>query len=101
LEILIAEDDINTASAYTIALEDRGHHVLITDNGERCLEIYNEKLQDIRLNHPSAGIKSFDVVILDHMMLQIKGVDVARDTCGVSSSAHLIGFCLCDCLRGF
>jgi hypothetical protein len=43
LEILIAEDDINTASAYTIALEDRGHHVLITDNGERCLEIYNKK----------------------------------------------------------
>jgi CheY-like chemotaxis protein len=83
LEILIAEDDINTASAYTIALEDRGHHVLITDNGERCLEIYNEKLQDIRLNHPSAGIKPFDVVILDHMMLQIKGVDVAREILAV------------------
>ena len=29
LEILLAEDDKDTASAYNMALEDRGHHVLL------------------------------------------------------------------------
>jgi hypothetical protein len=47
LEILLAEDDKDTASAYSMAIEDRGQ-------GERCLEIYNEKLQNIRLNHDPA-----------------------------------------------
>jgi CheY-like chemotaxis protein len=83
LDVFLAEDDIDTASAYRMALEDRGHHVLTTDNGERCLEIYNEKLQNIRLNHPSADIQPFDIVILDHRMPQIKGADVAREILAV------------------
>jgi hypothetical protein len=48
LEILLADDDKDTASAYSMALEDIGLHVPIT-------LLYNDRLQDIRLNHPSGG----------------------------------------------
>jgi CheY-like chemotaxis protein len=74
MEILIAEEEVNTAYDYRMILEDRGHGVLTTDNGERCLEIYNEMLQKVRLNHPLGDIQPFDVVILDHRMPKIKGV---------------------------
>jgi CheY-like chemotaxis protein len=74
MEILIAEEEVNTAYDYRMMLEDRGHGVLTTDNGERCLEIYNEMLQKVRLNHPLGDIQPFDVVILDHRMPKIKGV---------------------------
>lgn len=74
---------MDTLNTYRMALEDRGHHVLVADNGERCLEIYNEKLHNIRLNHSSADVQPFDMVILDHMMPQIKGIDVAKEILAV------------------
>jgi CheY-like chemotaxis protein len=83
LEILIAEDDMDTLNTYRMVLEDRGHHVLVADNGERCLEIYNEKLHNIRLNHPSTDVQPFDVVILDHRMPRIYGLDVAKEILAV------------------
>lgn len=90
MEILIAEDDVDTAYTYRMALENRGHHVLITDNGERCLEIYNEKLQKVRLNHPSTDIQPFDVVILDHRMPQIEGADVAKEILTVYTRQRIL-----------
>ena len=61
LEILIAEDDKDTACAFRMALVDRGHDVLIADNGERCLEVYNDKLQNIRYSiHSTASIQPFE-----------------------------------------
>jgi DNA-binding response OmpR family regulator len=38
MKISIAEDDKDTASSYKMALEERNHQVVITDNGEDCLK---------------------------------------------------------------
>jgi CheY-like chemotaxis protein len=63
-----------------MALVDRGHDVLLANNGERCLEIYNGKLQNIRYSiHSTANIQPFDIVILDHKMPRINGLDVAKE----------------------
>ena len=83
MEILIAEDDIDTGHAFRMALEDRGHNVLITENGEHCLEIYNERLQNIWLNHLSGNIQPFDVIVLDYKMPKIKGLDVAKEVLSI------------------
>jgi CheY-like chemotaxis protein len=67
LEILLAEDDIDTAYAYRMTLEENNHHVVVADNGERCLEIYNDRLQKVRnLAHAFVEIQPFDIVILDY-----------------------------------
>ena len=34
MSILIAEDDYDIATSYKLALEERGQHVTLTDNGE-------------------------------------------------------------------
>jgi CheY-like chemotaxis protein len=84
LEIPLAEDDIDTAYAYKMALEENNHHLVVVDNGERCLEIYNDRLQNIRnLTHAFADIQPFDIVILDYKMPQINGLDVAKEILAV------------------
>jgi CheY-like chemotaxis protein len=91
LEILIAEDDKDTACAFRMALVDRGHDVLIADNGERCLEIYNRKLQNIRYSiHSTANIQPFDIVILDHKMPGINGLDVAKEILTVNPHQRIL-----------
>jgi hypothetical protein len=38
MRILIAEGDYDTAISYKRELEERKHHLVITDNGEDCLK---------------------------------------------------------------
>ena len=45
MKILIAEDNRDIALVYRVALQNRNHHLVITDNGEDCLTIYREKLK--------------------------------------------------------
>jgi hypothetical protein len=40
MKILIAEDDTD------IALQNRNHHVVMTDNGIDCLTIYRQELKN-------------------------------------------------------
>jgi len=47
--ILITEDDYDTAISYKRELEERKHHLVITDNGEDCLKVYPEQLHDLSL----------------------------------------------------
>jgi two-component system cell cycle response regulator CpdR len=90
LEILIAEDERDIAYAYKKVLEDRGHSILVTDNGERCLEIYNTKLQDLWLNYPSAYVQPFDVVMLDHRIPRINCLDVAKEILAVNPRQRML-----------
>src|SRR6266571_378993 len=45
MRILIAEDDIDISESYKDALEARNHIVMLAENGEECLEIYNKELK--------------------------------------------------------
>jgi CheY-like chemotaxis protein len=91
LEILIAEDEADIAISYKIAFEDKNHRVIVTDNGQRCLEVYNDKLQNIRYSiHSTANIQPFDIVILDHKMPGINGLDVAKEILTVNPHQRIL-----------
>jgi CheY-like chemotaxis protein len=47
LRILIAEDDPDIWILYKIVLEERGHDVVIAQNGEECIEVYKTSLKNI------------------------------------------------------
>lgn len=73
MKILIAEDVRHTALQYKIALEDRNHHVVVTNDGEDCLKIYDQYHRQA-----SKSDKPFDVVIVDYRMPKRDGLNLAR-----------------------
>jgi CheY-like chemotaxis protein len=91
MKILIAEDEKDTATLYKKALEERGHKVTITNNGQRCLEIYHQRLQDVTSStNLSEHIQPFDAVILDYRMPKINGMQVAKEILAVNSHQRII-----------
>jgi CheY-like chemotaxis protein len=91
MKILLAEDDIDTATLYKRALEERGHQVVITNNGKGCLDVYHKELQDITLNtDPSKHIQPFDAVVLDYKMPKINGMQVAKEILAVNPHQRII-----------
>src|ERR687885_2915455 len=91
MEILIAEDDSDTASSYKKALEEGNHKVTITDNGEHCLKIYHEKLEDVKYKtNATEHIQPFDAVILDYKMPKIDGMEVAKEILSVNPRQRII-----------
>ena len=91
MKILLAEDDNDTATLYKRALEERGHQVIITNNGKGCLDVYHKELQDITLNtDPSKHIQPFDAVILDYKMPKINGMQVAKEILTVNSHQRIV-----------
>src|ERR1051325_2431787 len=91
MKILIAEDDNDTAALYKKALEERGHEVTVTNNGQCCLEIYHQELQNVTLNtNLSEHIQPFDAVVLDYKMPKINGMEVAKEIIAVNSHQRII-----------
>ena len=75
LKILVAEDNEFTLSQYNRILEKEGHQVVITKDGDQCLQRYkNEKK-----NHKSLEGGPFDVVVLDQSMPKKTGRQVADE----------------------
>ncbi|MDE1828788.1 MAG: response regulator [Thaumarchaeota archaeon] len=72
MKILIAEDVRHTALQYKIALEDRDHQVITTNDGEDCLKTYNEYRMSTKSDRP------FDVVIVDYRMPKRDGLNLAK-----------------------
>ena len=69
MKILIAEDYSDIAMAYKYSLDDRGHKVTITSDGEECLKVYHDELHRVTLHSdPTEHILPFDVVILAHKL---------------------------------
>ncbi len=73
MKILIAEDNLFTAQQYLKVLENNGHEVTITQNGNKCIEEYTAKSEFASIDkHP------FDVVLLDNNMPEKTGAEVAK-----------------------
>jgi len=80
MKILVAEDEVSIQLVYQLALEDKGHHVTITDNGEDCVKLYEKTLQELpessedflRQNPP------YDAIIMDYRMPKMDGIDAAK-----------------------
>jgi CheY-like chemotaxis protein len=91
MRILIAEDEYDIALLYKTALEERNHHIVITKNGEECLKVYHEEFQRLRLEtYIQGSVSPFDVIILDHKMPKINGMDVAEEILAVNSHQRII-----------
>jgi CheY-like chemotaxis protein len=88
MKILIAEDDIDIALVYRVALQNRNHHVVITDNGEDCLTIYRETSSMECLDKNKQHV--FDVVILDYKMPRLNGIEVAKEIIRINPKQRII-----------
>ncbi|HEU5120110.1 MAG TPA: response regulator [Candidatus Nitrosocosmicus sp.] len=102
MKILIAEDDKVISRAYKIVLEERGHDVTITDDGEMCIKIYEEmqssapKKQNkviTKNKNPESIPKShtpIDVVVLDYKMPKVDGMQVAKRILKIQPNQRII-----------
>ena len=93
MKILIAEDDTDIALLYRVALQNRNHHVVITDNGVDCLTIYREELKNFIsrmgcLDNNKQHV--FDMVILDYRMPGTDGIEVAKEIIRINPKQRII-----------
>jgi CheY-like chemotaxis protein len=71
--------------------EGRGHDVVITNNWECCLKIHHEEGQRTALHTDTTDhIQPFDVVLLDHKMPKIHGMDVAKEILAVNPRQRIV-----------
>jgi CheY-like chemotaxis protein len=91
MKILIAEDYSDTAMVYKYSLDDRGHKVTLTSDGEECLKEYHEELHRVtRHSDPTEHIQPFDVVILDYKMPKMDGLEVAKEIFAINPHQRII-----------
>ena len=86
MSILVAEDSSSFALLYKTALGNRGHQVTVTKDGLECLYTYTEVFK----NHQLHGEKNFDLVILDHLMPRMKGLDVAKEILALNPNQRIL-----------
>ncbi len=88
LDILIAEDNEFTSLQYNKILEKEGHKVVITKDGEECLQKYKDKKKK-NMNESQAEIP-FDVVVLDQSMPKKTGRQVADEILKTTPNQRII-----------
>lgn len=77
MNILIAEDNKFAARQYKLMLEQRGHTVITTEDGEECVKKYKENLKKTEFD--SLDESPFDLVLLDHKMPKKTGARAAKE----------------------
>jgi len=88
MKILVAEDSPSVAMVYKKTLEKRGHMVIITENGLKCLYQYTD---DFKLRGDDKKRTSlYDLVILDHKMPRMSGTDVAKEIIEMNSKQRIL-----------
>ena len=72
MKILVAEDEPELLRFYKILFEDLGNEVVTARDGKECWDAY-------LAGFGSNGESSFDLVILDHRMPRMNGMEVANE----------------------
>jgi|SRR5437867_6241552 len=97
MKILIAEDEQVISMQYQIVLEDRGHEVRITNNGEECMKAYRSALglaaaedEDMESSLKPESLPPFDVVILDYRMPKKDGLAAAIEILELCPSQRIM-----------
>ena len=92
MKILVAEDDYDIALTYEKALESKNYQTTITSNGEDCLKVYNDEMHKRTVNTISnlSNDPPFDIVLLDYVMPQINGLDVAKEILSINPHQRII-----------
>ncbi|HJW19723.1 MAG TPA: response regulator [Candidatus Nitrosotalea sp.] len=88
MHILIAEDEKDLLDQYKDVLEDNGHKVTISKNGDECVKIYRIESEN---NEKSDDLHSpFDAVILDYQMPLKNGLETAKEILEMNSHQRII-----------
>jgi CheY-like chemotaxis protein len=87
MRILVAEDEEDIRTVYHNALTEREHEVVITSNGEECLEVYLSRTPE---HYDGEASQYFDVVILDYKMPKKDGLQVAKEILEINSEQRII-----------
>ena len=88
MKILVAEDSPSVALVYKKTLEKRGHTVIITENGLKCLYQYTD---DYKIRGGDKKKTSlYDLVILDHKMPRMEGTDVAKEIIDMNPKQRIL-----------
>jgi CheY-like chemotaxis protein len=104
MRILVAEDGEDIKTIYYMSLVERGHKIILTSDGEECLMVYRQKLQEQqqqqqqRYHDKDTSSSPFDVVILDYKMPKKDGLQAAKEILDINPEQRII-FCFCLCQR--
>ncbi len=95
MKILVAEDEPTISRQYKLALQEKGHHVIITGDGEECLRVYQNATKDAAVpagneKRPSKDMTPFDVVILDYRMPKKDGLQTAKEILQLQPGQRII-----------
>ena len=77
MQILIAEDHEEQARLYKKILDERGHKITFTKDGQECIDVFKED-------------QAFDVVVLDYQMPKKNGLDTAKEILSLKPTQRII-----------
>ena len=87
----MAEDDSDIGFMYLNLLQNLGHHVTLTNDGEKCLLAYIDKLKSIiKTKCQPKSEQPFGTVILDHKMPKKDGFEVAKQIISINPHQRVI-----------
>lgn len=84
MKILVAEDEPSIRMQYQAVLQERGHEVVATADGQECIDVFAEALQSGGSRNP------FDLVILDYRMPRLDGLGAAREILRLCKDQRII-----------
>ncbi|HEX5457055.1 MAG TPA: response regulator [Candidatus Nitrosotalea sp.] len=88
MHVLIAEDEKDLLDQYRDMLEEKGHKVTSSANGDECVKIYRiESEHNIKSDD---SISPFDAVILDYQMPLKNGLETAKEILDMNSHQRII-----------
>lgn len=87
MRLLIADDEPHLLELYQDWLKLDNRHVITAENGQKCLEIYQKEYTHSKLNHLQ---NYFDVVILDHNMPILNGLQTAIEILKINPDQRII-----------
>jgi CheY-like chemotaxis protein len=88
LRVLVAEDDIDMAKMYRIALEAKRHTVVVTHDGEECVRVYKQEVD--KLDKKPSKYEPFDVVVLDYRMPKMDGLEAAKKILAINKAQRIV-----------
>ena len=87
MNVLIAEDEKDLLDQYVEALEEKGHTVAVSKNGDECLKIYRIEESE---NKSDDNASPFDAVILDYQMPIKNGLETAKEILKINPHQRII-----------
>ncbi len=87
MHVLIAEDEKDILDQYVYVLEEKGHKVTTSNNGDECLKIY--RIEESQ-NKPDDTVSPFDAVILDYQMPIKNGLETAKEILKINPHQRII-----------